>query len=129
MINSARVGALVLLAIAAVGCHEKLGPSLAVDVQETGSPVATGSTSSICCCKLSGVALNRSSVPVHVTLRWNAFDRQGNTIGGAAAAFVENVPAGGQKAFTATPFLDACANIARHELTRKDIVGLWEPTR
>jgi hypothetical protein len=125
-----RRAALVVVScgLALGSCNDSTGPDLSVEVFDADSLAATGSSASVCCCRVGGEVLNQSSVPVNVTLRWRAYDASGADVGSGATAFIKSIPPGERKPIEPTgAFLVACASISRYERTRTDIQGLWMP--
>lgn len=62
-------------ALSSGGCADvtPTGPSLS-DVQLSGITTApTAGDRSLCCCRVVGTATNRNGVPVHVTLKFSAY--------------------------------------------------------
>ena len=120
------LAATLALALPLAGCNDATGPDLSVEVRE-GPLEPTGSSGEVCCCRPAAVVVNTSSVPLHVALRWVAYDAQDNEIGAGASAFVQDIQPGTEKAAEPAAFLTSCASITRHERTRTDLVGLWTP--
>ena len=108
---------LAALAVAAAAgslttsCGETIGPSLTVEVNDrearssTATPTnAVPNVAALCCCRVNGTVRNTSTVPIHVSLRWEALGPGRVVLPGPADAFVENVAPGEVKRFASIPF-------------------------
>jgi hypothetical protein len=104
------------------------GPSLEVEVpRESLSLQPTTANSQLCCCRVVGSITNRSSVPVHVTLKFEAYQAGEEEAVAAAVDFLENMQPGEQRSIDASGFLIACSSIDRFELVDIDLRGVWVP--
>jgi hypothetical protein len=67
---------LMAASIVALSCNDfSPGPDLDVEIPEDELAFqATTGDPSLCCCRIVGRVINRSTVPVHVTLRYRAFE-------------------------------------------------------
>ena len=132
---------LAMFAVAAAAgslssCGETIGPSLSVQVndREARTPTATPTNavpnvSALCCCRVNGTVQNTSTVPVHVSLRWEALGPGRVALPGPADVFVENIAPGATRRFASVPFFYACNEIVDHVRIRTDLIGLWTPER
>ena len=52
------------------------GPSLTNLLLESLTLQATSQTATLCCCRVVGTATNLNDVPIHVSIKFSAFDGQ-----------------------------------------------------
>ncbi len=126
-----------LLLIAGVGLTTTLtacadvtptGPSLA-DVQISGLGIApTTENPGLCCCRAVGTAVNRNSVPVHVTLKISAY---ANPPGAEPVAsliyFIKDFQPGASHTIDAPGILFPCASISPTLKYEVEVRGLTFP--
>lgn len=115
-------GAVLLLCVS-IGCEgTPAGPSLAdttltnVSLRPTLANDATA-----CCCHVTGVLSNNNSVPVHVTIKFAAFQSSTSPDPFASVLyFVEDLRAGARHNVDASGFLVPC-NAINPQFLRKEI--------
>ncbi len=135
---------LVALAVLPTGCALETGPSLQVDVidAESGQVLTVGAPApksmleptaddaSLCCCRTVGLAENLSAVPVHTTLKFEAYRRHPDGTDekiGTAVDFIEDLSPNEVRPVDAVGFLIPCDSIDRLSLVDLDMRGLWTP--
>ncbi len=116
------------LVIAACADVTPTGPSLS-DVQVTGlRTVPTTDNPGLCCCRAVGTAVNRNSVPVHVTLKISAY---ANPPGADPVAsliyFIKDFQPGATHAIDAPGILFPCASISPALKYEVEVRGLTFP--
>lgn len=116
------------LAIAACADVTPTGPSLS-DVQVSGlRTVPTTENPGLCCCRAVGTAVNRNSVPVHVTLKISAY---ANPPGAEPVAslvyFIKDFQPGASHAIDAPGILFPCASISPALKYEVEVRGLTFP--
>lgn len=123
------------LCLLSLSCDHITGPPLSAEVvseklvPSVGDP-ATDATppadpTIVCCCRIAGLVRNTSSIPVSVSLRWRAFNAGGGAVG-SALAYVENIPVGAEKSFTAAGIFESCSRVSRLERTQF-VIGIFKP--
>ena len=116
----------VLAVLAA--CEPGSGPTVSLDVPLTGETLqATTTDSRLCCCRVTGTAENRSVVPVHVTLKYEAYRQGQQDPVGTAVAFLSSVQPGERRRFVATGFVVSCASIDRFTRVDTNVRGVYFP--
>jgi hypothetical protein len=119
---------ILALGLSVAGCGSTTGPSLDVSTDQTALASTLGN-SQLCCCHVTGVVVNRSTVGVHVTLTYEAYARNREGVEekiGTALAFVKDLRPAERRAFTAVGFVVPCASIERRELVDLDVRAIWE---
>lgn len=118
------------LGLGLVACAEvtPTGPSLS-DVQISGLRTApTTENPGLCCCRAVGTAVNRNSVPVHVTLKIAAYS---NPPGAEPVAsliyFIKDFQPGASHAIDAPGILFPCASISPTLKYEVEVRGLTFP--
>lgn len=127
--TTARV--LVSLALLAnlPGCREAdPGPDLAVEVpRESLAFQPTTGDPALCCCRIVGRVINPSTVAVHVTLRFRAFEPGQSEPSGTAIDFLATVLPQEERQIEATGLLKPCDTYERFVLEDIDVNGVWFP--
>lgn len=101
------------------------GPSLTnLLLQPPLSLQVTSQTASLCCCRVVGTATNRNDVPVHVTMKFSAFDGQQSDPIARILYFIKDLQPFAPHAISAPAFLLPCLSIAelKTEITVNGIV-------
>jgi hypothetical protein len=114
-------GTALLLALLSLGCEgTPLGPSLAeVTLENVGLRPTQGSRDA-CCCHVTGVVTNRTTAPVHVTLKFAAFQSQTSPDPFASIVyFIEDLQPGARHDVDAAGFLIPCSAINLQFLRRE----------
>lgn len=113
----------VLLACVSIGCEgTPAGPSLA-DTPLTNIALrpTLANDATACCCHVTGVLSNNNTVPVHVTIKFAAFQTATSPDPFASVLyFVEELRAGARHNVDASGFLVPC-NAINPGLLRKEI--------
>lgn len=124
------VSVLALLAT----CDFGAGPSggddgtVRLDVPVSGEALqATTTNSRLCCCRVVGTVVNRSSVPVHVTLKYEAYRSGQEDPVGVAFTFLRALQPGEQRRFAASGFVIPCSSIDRFVRTETNLRGVYFP--
>jgi hypothetical protein len=124
------------LCLLSLSCDHVTGPALSAEVvEETLVPSVdqgAGAASTppadpnkVCCCRIEGSVRNTSSIPVNVSLRWKATNKDGGAIG-TALSYVENIPVGEQKPFAAAGIFQSCSRVSHLERTQF-VIGIFQP--
>jgi hypothetical protein len=88
------------------------GPSLAnVSVSDVRLQPTEGNAA-LCCCRVAAVAENRNDVPVHVTVKFFAYDQDPSFPLTAIVHFIRSMQPGRREPILASGFLLACSRIA-----------------
>lgn len=125
------MGVAALVVSVVVACSSPTRPELRVDVlTPDGSlipsaiPVTQSTTpdATICCCRVVGNVVNRSLIPVHVTLKFEAFENGEDDPVATAFDFLEALQ--GQATYSAVGFIRPCSTIDRVELADVDLRGI-----
>jgi hypothetical protein len=111
-----RAGAmLVLLGLVALGSSAcrgiPTGPSLN-DIALAYATQATTADAGACCCRVVGTATNRNREPVHVTIKFAAFDGQDDEIS-RILYFIKDFQRGASHQINAAGFVFPCSAISR----------------
>jgi hypothetical protein len=132
--NVTRALFVVVLAVSGYGasCDHVVGPDLSAEIESQSLiPTATVEEadpfepSNICCCRVIGSVRNTSSIPVNVSLRFNATNLDGGAVG-QAVAYVENIPVGGSKPYEAPGIFSACSRIGA-VVPSEFVIGIFDP--
>ena len=122
------LGAVALMLAAA--CASPTGPQLVVEVRTpdgslipTAAPFLESTTGDddICCCRVRGTVANLSTVPVHVTLQFEAFVGGSQEPTGTAIDFIQALQAMEEHPYNAVGFVQPCSGIDRVELADVDL--------
>ena len=122
-----RLGAALLCAGAVVssGCRDlPAGPSLA-DVSLNYSTRGTTADTGACCCRVVGTATNRTSEPLHVTIKFSAKDSQNAEIS-RVLYFIKDFQKGASHQIDASGFVFPCASISRVD-AEVEVRGITNP--
>lgn len=116
------------LAIAACADVTPTGPSLS-DVSVTGLRTApTTDNPGLCCCRALGTAVNRNTVPVHVTLKISAYSNPpGADPVASLVYFIKDFQPGATHAIDAPGILFPCASISPTLKYEVEVRGLTFP--
>lgn len=128
----ATLAVLTLALAGAAACDFTTGPDLVVEfTTQAGQAVppaapvlqstAAGGENFICCCRVIGRAINASEVPVHVTLKFEAFQDGEEDPIGTAVQFLDAMQPGEDRDVAAPGFLRACDTIDEVVLADKDL--------
>ena len=122
------VGALVVV-VGLGGCQDfTQGPALSVEVPPSSLALTPTGTSDLeCCCKVTGRVVNHSTVPVHATLRFDAFAASGPEPIATAIDFLADIQPNEDRPIEASGILMPCSAIDRFELVDIDLRGIWFP--
>jgi hypothetical protein len=102
------------------------GPELQVEVLEASLGLeATTGDDSLCCCLVTGRAINMSTVAVHVTLKFEAFAAGEEEPFGTAIDFMRDLAPGEERQIIAPGLFVPCSEIDRIELVDVDLRGIW----
>lgn len=120
---------LIAMALLALSCRDFApGPSLEVEVPPSSLAFqSTTGDSDLCCCRIVGRVINRSTVSVHVTLRFRAFEPTMTDPTGTAIDFLSDVLPGEERPIDGTGLLRPCSTFDRFELEDVDVNGIWFP--
>lgn len=123
------VACLTLAGLISGSCDHVTGPTLLAFIEsETLVPTSlAANATSLCCCRVQGVVRNSSPISVHVSLRWKAFNLDGERVG-LATDFVENIQPDGRASFDAAGIFEACSRVGRLEVDMQ-VVGLFDAHR
>ena len=88
------------------------GPSLANVALSGVTLQSTVGNASLCCCRVVGTATNQNDRPVHVTLKFSAFDGQNALPLSTVVYFIEDLQPRATHRIDASGFLFSCARIA-----------------
>lgn len=117
------VFAVLLGTFALSGCEgTPEGPSLAdVPLTNVGLRPTLANDPTACCCHVTGVVRNNNSVPVHVTIKFAAFQTQTSPDPFASTVyFIEDLQAGASHNVDSAGFLIPC-NAINLSLLRKEL--------
>jgi len=108
-------------------CGFDTGPSLDVQVQNSTLQPTAGSPA-VCCCRVIGKVSNRSTIPVHVEVAFDAYQGSDPKPSGRAIDFVENLQAGETRDFNAAGFVQACGSISKFQQVQPlNVRAVWLP--
>jgi hypothetical protein len=126
-----RIGARTLCLLALVvglfaACQElPVGPSLQdFDLTDIKGTPTTGNAT-LCCCRVTGTARNRTTVPLHATIQFAGLDSAGREIS-KILYFIQDLAPGATSAIDAPGFVVPCAAISRYTWEVK-VRGLTYP--
>lgn len=117
------LGALVVAGVLFAACEGMpAGPSLAdTPLTNVGLRPTLANDATACCCHVTGVLRNNNAVPVHVTVKFAAFQTPTSPDPFASIVyFVEDLPAGASHNVDAAGFLVPC-NAINPSLLRKEV--------
>jgi len=120
-----------LSAVGLVGCEDSpVGPSLsAVQVRNLDLRSTTGNPG-LCCCHVIGTARNDNTVPVHVTIKFAAFNRDDPEPLSTILYFIKDLQPGGSHAIDAPGFVFPCTTLPSgiaNVKTEVDVKGITFP--
>jgi hypothetical protein len=95
----------------ACGTTPTVGPSLAAVQVSDVRLQATEGNATLCCCRVAAVAENHNQVPVHVTIKFFAYDEIPDVPLTAIVHFIRNMQPAARESFVASGFLLACSRI------------------
>lgn len=99
-----------------------------LDVPVSGEALqATTTNSQLCCCRVVGTVENKSSVPVHVSLKYAAYRSGQPDPVGVAFVFLRAVRPGERRRFEASGFVIPCGSIDRFVRTGTNLRGVYFP--
>jgi hypothetical protein len=115
-------------ALGAVGCEDSpVGPSLSnVPVSNLSLRSTTGNPG-LCCCHVTGTARNDNSVPVHVTIKFEAHNRPDSDPLSTILYFIKDLQPGASHNIDAPGFIFPCTTLpsgignVRHSVEVKGI--------
>jgi hypothetical protein len=130
MLWAVLVAALAVVAISQA-CNHITGPSLTAVIERRDLVPTSTSTavdpSSICCCKVTGTIRNTSSVPVNISFRFVATNKDGKNVG-TAVDWQANVDVNATRNFTADGIYEACSRVPKDKVVDNVLViGLYSP--
>jgi hypothetical protein len=123
----------VTVALAAMGlaaaCNHVTGPALSAEIlsQQLVPTSGFANAAQLCCCHVQGTIRNTSSITVHVSFRWKAFDRNGAEAG-TAFDYVKNIAPGATATYDGAGIAQPCSAIARVEPDVL-VIGLFDAHR
>ena len=108
-----RIVVLIAASWMMTGCGgSPTGPSLAdVSVSDVRLQPTEGNAA-LCCCRVAAVAENRNDLPVHVTIKFFAYDQDPSFPLTAIVHFISSMQPGRREPILASGFLLACSRIA-----------------
>lgn len=102
------------------------GPSLSdVALTDVRLQPTTGDAS-FCCCRATGMATNNNTTPVHVTVKFSAFDGNDPLPLATVIYFIDGLQPQAQHRIESSGFLFSCARIAQLK-SEVDVRGLASP--
>jgi hypothetical protein len=119
---------IVAVAFAASACENlETGPTLSNVVLSALAKEATTEVhdASLCCCRATGTATNRNTVPVYLTVTLTALDLRGAAIS-KVLFFMPDIPPGQSAPIDAPGFIFPCNSISQFTAEVK-VRGLTEP--
>lgn len=103
-----------------------VGPTLDQLVLESVGLRPTSETATLCCCRVIGTATNLNSVPVHVTIKFSAYDGVQEEPIGSTLYFIRDLKPSEQHQIDAAGLIIPCDTI--RELRREvDVNGIVFP--
>jgi hypothetical protein len=98
--------------LAASGCNSSIvGPSLLDVTVSAPVTVPSGTNRALCCCRVTGTAVNNNAVPVHVTLKYKAFDGLREDPLATVIYFIKDLQPGATHAIDASGVLYPCNEV------------------
>lgn len=118
----------ILVFVLTFSCHPfETGPDLPVDVRVLSLRPTTGDAAR-CCCQVVGTATNLGTVPVHITVKFAAFEGPTQSEPFASILyFVRDLNPNETQTIDASGFLVSCSTIGRLEIEDIDITGIYFP--
>lgn len=124
-----KTGALVMMLLAAAGCHNlPVGPSLA-SVSVSGlllNPVNATANPGECCCHILTTATNSNTVAVDLTIKFSAYNRADPDPFAKIVYFVPNLAAGASSRVDAPGLIVPCVTVDK-VLYELEVKGLTSP--
>ena len=112
---------IILFFLIDIGCSGfDTGPSLVVDVSQMSLEPTLGN-STLCCCRVVGNVINHSTIAVHVTLKFEAFEKGKQEPIATAVDFLDAVEPNESRSFSAAGFARSCGSIDKFLLADKDM--------
>ncbi len=114
-------------AVALAGCRGlPTGPSLsAVSVNAIALKSTTGNVN-LCCCRVTATLVNDNTVPVHVSLKFSAYDGTRSDPISTTFQFVPDLEPRTPRAIDVAGFIYPCA-IIKDVRTEVDVKGITQP--
>lgn len=96
------------------GCQPlPIGPTL-TDFELSGiAGRSTTGNAALCCCHVVGTATNRTTVPLHATIKFTGSDAQGKEIS-TILYFIQDLAPGSSHAIDAPGFIVPCTAVSRY---------------
>ena len=105
-----------------------VGPTLDAVLVESLDVEPTSRTATLCCCRITGTATNLNSVPVHVTIKFSAFDGVQEDPIGSTLYFIRDLRPFEQHQIDAAGLLLPCSSV-REIRKEVDVNGIVAPDR
>ena len=109
--RSKRVVVGLTLASWMTACGAPSGPSLAAVQVSNVRLQPTEGNASLCCCRVAATAESENTVPVHVTVKFFAYDENPTVPLTALVHFIRNMQPGTREPILATGLLLACSRV------------------
>ncbi len=123
-------GTLVALGLAGwwlAACERvPIGPSLAGVTLKSIALQPTVGNPQLCCCHVVGTATNTNTVPVHVTIKFAAYDGRETDPLSRIVYFIKDLEPGATHAIDAAGFLFPCS-VIKDLKTEVDVKGITYP--
>jgi hypothetical protein len=121
--RSTRIAFALMASLSAIACEKRpVGPTLAAVQVSNVRLQPTEGNATLCCCRVAAVAENRNAVPVHVTIKFFAYDDDPRWPLTSIVHFIENMRPDARESFVAPGLLLACSRI-RDVRVEVDVTG------
>jgi hypothetical protein len=108
-------------------CGFDQGPNIDVLIERPElRPTAASPT--VCCCRVVGTVSNRSTVPVHVEVAFDAYAKGEPKPVARALDFVEGLQPNESRNFSAVGFVQSCSSISEFKAVQPlNVRAVWLP--